>query len=111
VSGLISVIAGAFGAHAMAGHPLAQDLLKTGAQYEAIHAVATLAAVLLSRGQGRASTVAPALFLTGSLFFSGSLYALALGAPRAVGAITPVGGLAFMAGWVRLIWTGGYGRE
>lgn len=111
LSGLISVIAGAFGAHGMAGHPLAQELLKTGAQYEAIHALATLAAVLLARGggqgSGRGAILAPVLFLTGSLIFSGSLYALALGAPRLVGAVTPLGGLALMAGWASLIWTGG----
>jgi uncharacterized membrane protein YgdD (TMEM256/DUF423 family) len=110
LSGLISVMAGAFGAHGMAGRPMAQDLLKTGAQYEAIHALATVAAVLLARDGGRRAVLAPTLFLTGSLLFSGSLYALALGAPRLVGAVTPLGGLAFMAGWASLIWTGGRGR-
>ena len=41
-------------------------------------------------------------FLAGVALFSGSLYALALGGPRLLGAITPLGGLAFMAGWVML---------
>ncbi len=110
LSGLISVIAGAFGAHGMAGHPQAQELLKTGAQYGSIHAVATLAAVLLARSLGRRAVLAPAFFLAGSLLFSGSLYGLAFGAPRLIGVVTPFGGLAFMAGWASLIWTGGRGR-
>jgi uncharacterized membrane protein YgdD (TMEM256/DUF423 family) len=110
-SGLISVATGAFATHSMAGHPAAQELLHTGAQYEGVHALAALAAVALRRGTGRSpALVAPALFLGGSVLFSGSLYALAFGAPRLVGAITPLGGLSFMAGWAWLIWNGGRGR-
>jgi len=111
-SGLISVATGAFATHGMAAHPVAQELLRTGAQYQGLHALATLAAVALARGLGRGSAlVAPALFLGGSVLFSGSLYALAFGAPRLFGVITPLGGLSFMAGWVWLIWSGGKGRE
>jgi uncharacterized membrane protein YgdD (TMEM256/DUF423 family) len=40
------------------------------------------------------------LLLAGIVLFSGSLYALALGAPRALGMVTPVGGLAFILGWI-----------
>jgi uncharacterized membrane protein YgdD (TMEM256/DUF423 family) len=110
-SGLISVASGAFATHGMAAHPAAQELLRTGAQYEGLHALAALAAVALARGLGgRSATVAPALFLGGSVLFSGSLYALAFGAPRLVGAITPLGGLSFMAGWAWLVWSGGKGR-
>jgi uncharacterized membrane protein YgdD (TMEM256/DUF423 family) len=100
-SGLVSVAAGAFAAHAMKD-PGAKELLRTGAQYEAIHALATLAAVALAKGDRRPLILSPALFLGGTALFSGSLYALALGAPRWTGAITPLGGLAFMAGWVGL---------
>ncbi len=100
-SGLVSVAAGAFAAHGIED-PGARELLHTGAQYEAIHALATLAAVALAGRDGRSPVLAPSLFLGGSVLFSGSLYALALGAPRWTGAITPVGGLAFMAGWVAL---------
>ena len=107
VSGLISVAAGAFAAHAMNGQPQAQLLLHTAAQWEAVHALAVLAAVALSRGDGRRRTdLAPALFLLGSLLFCGSLYGLAFGAPRWTGAVTPLGGLGFLAGWVALAWTG-----
>ena len=48
--------------------------------------------------------VAARLLCAGIVVFSGSLYALALGGPRLLGAITPLGGLAFMAGWAVLVW-------
>ncbi len=106
VSGLASVAIGAFAAHGVTG-PLAKELFKTGAQYQAIHALAALACALFINDAGRRARTAPALFLGGSLLFSGSLYALALGAPRWVGAVTPIGGLLFMAGWAVLIWAAG----
>lgn len=109
VSGLISVAAGAFAAHGVAD-PAAKEWLRTGATWQAIHALAALAAVTLG-GASRRPAVAPALFLGGTALFSGSLYALALGAPRWLGAITPIGGLIFMAGWAVLAWTAGSKRD
>jgi uncharacterized membrane protein YgdD (TMEM256/DUF423 family) len=38
----------------------------------------------------------------GTVLFSGSLYTLALTGIRWLGAITPLGGIAFMAGWLCL---------
>ncbi len=104
-SGLVSVAAGAFAAHAVQ-EPGAKELLRTGSTYEAIHALATLAVVALARDDRRPPVLAPAFFLGGTVLFSGSLYALALGAPRWTGAITPLGGLAFMAGWLTLVVSG-----
>jgi uncharacterized membrane protein YgdD (TMEM256/DUF423 family) len=104
LSGLISVAAGAFGAHGVSD-PVARELLRTGSTYAAIHALAAMAAVALARGADRPAHLAPALFLLGALLFSGSLYALAMGGPHIVGAITPLGGLAFMAGWAALALT------
>jgi uncharacterized membrane protein YgdD (TMEM256/DUF423 family) len=104
VSGLISIAVGAFAVHG-ANDPLAKELLRTGAQYEFMHAIATIAcATLMQLGAARAR-FAPAAFLSGSLLFSGSLYALAFGAPRWAGAVTPIGGLLFFAGWAVLIWS------
>lgn len=96
LSGAMAIAAGAFGAH-WAGKDVA-DLLKTGGQYQLVHAVAALVAVRMeARG--------PAwLFVIGGALFAGSLYALALGAPRMVGAVTPVGGVAMIAGWLWLAW-------
>lgn len=102
LSGLISVIAGAFAAHGLADQ-VARDLVRTGATYEMTHALATLACIALA-GSIRRARFAPVLFLSGSVLFSGSLYALALGAPPLVGAITPLGGLLFIAGWASLAW-------
>jgi len=106
LSGFISVAAGAFAAHGVSD-PGAKELLRTGASYEAIHAVATLVcAGLFLDGAPRAAWP-PAFFLGGSTLFSGSLYAMALGAPRWLGVVTPLGGLMLLAGWVTLFWAAG----
>lgn len=103
VAGFVCVAAGAFAAHGMSD-PKAQELLRTGSLYGFVHVLATLACVpLIGLGAARARW-APPLFLAGVLIFSGSLYALAFGAPRILGAITPIGGLAFLAGWATLAW-------
>ena len=92
----MAIAAGAFGAH-WAGKDVA-DLLKTGGQYQLIHAVAALVAVRMgARGPA-------ALFVIGGALFAGSLYALSLGAPRLIGAVTPLGGAAMIAGWLWLAW-------
>lgn len=106
LSGFISVAAGAFAAHGVAD-PSAKDWLHTGANYEAIHALAVLAvAGLLPAGSHRAGWPT-ALFLLGSVLFSGSLYAMALGGPRWLGLVTPLGGLLFLVGWATLAWAAG----
>ena len=101
LSGFVSVVAGAFAAHGIVD-PGAKELLRTGANYEAIHALATLVAAALFSAGPRRGGWPPALFLFGSLLFSGSLYAMALGGPRWLGAVTPLGGLMFLAGWATL---------
>jgi uncharacterized membrane protein YgdD (TMEM256/DUF423 family) len=97
VLGLLGVAFGAFGAHGVAD-PAAKAWMQTGASYQLAHVLAALAAV----GLPRPATGAAAAFLLGTVLFSGSLYAMALGAPRWMGAITPLGGLAFLAGWAML---------
>lgn len=105
--GAVAVAAGAFGAHALRAR-LAPDMLavfETGARYQMYHALALLAVALLIGRQAPAHPLARAagwLFTAGIVLFSGSLYALALTGVRTLGAITPVGGLAFIAGWVCL---------
>jgi uncharacterized membrane protein YgdD (TMEM256/DUF423 family) len=95
LSGAIAVIAGAYGAHGASGK--AVDWLRTGAEYQMIHALAGLYAIGRPKGAGPA-----ALFLSGAAVFSGTLYAMALGAPRWLGAVTPLGGLAMILGWIWL---------
>lgn len=105
-SALIAVAAGAFGAHALR-QKLSSDLLaifETGARYQMYHALALclLAALAPSLGANAVARVGTA-FLLGTVLFSGSLYALALSGVRALGAITPLGGLAFLVGWLLLL--------
>jgi uncharacterized membrane protein YgdD (TMEM256/DUF423 family) len=105
VSALVAVGAGAFGAHALRAR-LSPDLLavfETGARYQMYHALGLLAVAWVA---GRWPSPWPAragwLFLVGTVLFSGSLYALALTGVRWLGAITPLGGVAFLAGWLCL---------
>ena len=96
LSGALAVIAGAFGAHG--AHGEAQEWLRTGGQYQLIHAVAALVALRLeARGPGW-------LFVAGGAIFALTLYAMALGAPRWLGAVTPIGGAMLIGGWLWLAW-------
>ncbi|MEG3146976.1 DUF423 domain-containing protein [Sphingomonas sp. RT2P30] len=96
LSGAMAVAAGAFGAHGASGQ--AADWLRTGGQYQLIHAaVALLAWKLDARG--------PAwCFVAGGAIFAGTLYLMALGLPRWLGAVTPIGGAAMIGGWLWLAW-------
>jgi uncharacterized membrane protein YgdD (TMEM256/DUF423 family) len=105
LSGLVSVAAGAFGAHALRTRLPAELLavFETAARYQMYHALALMAvAWAATRWPGPLPQWAGWLFVAGTLLFSGSLYALALSGVRWLGAITPLGGLAFLAGWVCL---------
>jgi uncharacterized membrane protein YgdD (TMEM256/DUF423 family) len=101
-SALISVGAGAFGAHALRAR-LSPELLtvfETGARYQMYHALALfVAAWAVTRWPGPWAVRAGWLFLAGTLLFSGSLYVLALSGVPWLGAVTPLGGVAFLAGW------------
>lgn len=101
----VGVGIGAFGAHGLRGHltPEMLAVFETGVRYHMYHALAMLAtAAMMSRLQGRAVVVAGWSFFAGILIFSGSLYALALTGVTTLGAVTPIGGLAFLLGWVSL---------
>lgn len=104
----LAVALGAFGAHALKDR-LAPDMTaiwQTAVQYHGWHALALLAAglVLLQRPDATAIAIAGWLFLAGVVLFSGSLYALALTGVRGFGAVTPVGGVALLAGWAAFAW-------
>src|SRR3954452_10391091 len=108
VSALLAVAAGGFGAPALRERLSASalDTFQTGAQYQMYHALAMLAVgILLARFSIDGSTwlnAAGWLFVAGTLLFSGSLYLLAATDVRWLGAITPIGGVAFLAGWLAL---------
>ncbi|HEV7372817.1 DUF423 domain-containing protein [Arenibaculum sp.] len=98
----LAVMAGAFAAHGLeAAGPRAAEWMRTGAQYHMWHSLALLAGAFLAReGGGRAFAVSSIAWLVGILLFSGALYGLALGGPRWLGAVAPVGGVAFISGWL-----------
>lgn len=102
----LAVAAGAFGAHALRSR-LTVDALavyQTAVQYQCWHALGLLAVGVLLRVAPRSRWLAATawLFVAGVALFCGSLYAIALGGYRTLGWITPLGGLAFLAGWATL---------
>lgn len=107
VAGFLGVALGAFAAHGLKAR-IAPDMLavfETAVRYQMIHVFAMLAAAWgIARWQHRAFALAGGLFAGGIVIFSGSLYALALTGERWLGAVTPLGGLAFLAGWLCLAW-------
>ncbi len=100
ILGLVSVAAGAFGAHGAVGP--ARDWLRTAGEYGLIHALAVFAALQLVREGARAAGVAAWLFLAGATIFSGSLDVMAISGQLWLGAVTPIGGLLLLAGWAAL---------
>ncbi len=111
VLAIISIILGAFGAHAIkkSVEPDAFATFETGVRYQFYHTFAILVVgVLYRRMPGKLMEWAGILFLSGILLFSGSLYLLTYlnttenAGLKGVGAITPLGGLCFIAGWICL---------
>jgi len=114
LSGAIAVAAGAFGAHALRARlePRMLEVFETAARYQMYHALALFAVAWMITRVGadasappsalRLATISGWCFVAGTVLFSGSLYAMALSGVRALGAITPLGGVAFIVGWVTL---------
>ena len=103
----LSVAAGAFGAHSLKAIIPAEMLtvFETAARYQMYHALALLiVGGMASHVSERAIRIAGWCFVAGIVLFSGSLYVVALTGTRWAGAITPLGGAAFLAGWIALAW-------
>ena len=100
---LIAVALGAFGAHGLKTRVDAEHLAiwNTAVHYHALHALA-LVVFGVWRERSSGGSVTGFAFLIGIVLFSGSLYALALGGPSWLGPVTPIGGLAFLTGWLAL---------
>lgn len=105
-SGFLAVGFGAFGAHALK-ELLPPDLLaifETAVRYQMYHSLALLAAGWgLDKIEHRIYLMAGWSFVCGIVLFSGSLYAMVFTGTRWLGAITPLGGVAFLAGWLLLL--------
>jgi uncharacterized membrane protein YgdD (TMEM256/DUF423 family) len=100
----VAVLVGAFGAHALRERldPYRTGIYERAVFYHFVHAIGLLAigiAVRTASASTAPALLAGWLLLAGIVVFCGSLYALALTGMRALGAITPLGGLAFVAGW------------
>ena len=101
-----AVILGAFGAHALKSRldEYALGVFETAVQYHFYHSLTLLAVGIIALQQPQTMLLKSSgwLFLLGIVVFSGSLYLLSVTGVRWLGAITPLGGLAFIAGWACL---------
>lgn len=106
ISGFFATCIGAFGAHALKSS-ISVDMLvvyQTGVSYQFYHSLALmLLGVLMIHYDNKYLKLSGIMFLSGILLFSGSLYALAITGVKQLGVITPIGGVAFLVGWLMLV--------
>lgn len=105
ITGALAVLLSAFGEHVLAGRLSTRGLtiFANGTRYQMYHALAMGLAALAARGSAAfLAKIAALLFLSGIVLFSGSLYGLALTGIKLLGFVTPLGGLALIAGWIAL---------
>ena len=107
--GMIAVILGAFGAHALKTKLSPEQLISfnTGIRYQFYHVFAIISCALLSQRLNTNLNLSGYFFLIGTLLFSGSIYLLSCkdilnidGFSKILGPITPLGGLCFIIGWL-----------
>ena len=110
VSGMLAVGLGAFGAHALKTQLETSGNLNTyhtAVQYQFYHTLALLGiAILSAKLESQWLNLAGYSMSVGILIFSGSLYILCFTGIKWLGAITPIGGLAFILGWLFLLLAG-----
>ena len=101
----LAVLLGAFGAHALKTilSPEMLAIYHSGVEYQFYHALGLLAVGIIGLHYPSKWIRLSGIFLVaGIVLFSGSLYVLSLSGIKTLGAITPLGGLAFVAGWISL---------
>lgn len=100
----MTVAAGAFAAHygRSLPHREASELLRSAVLYQFVHGLGLVAAGILARfGASRWLAAASILFGAGLVLFCGTLWSMATtGAEATIAA--PLGGFAFMGGWIAL---------
>ena len=105
---MLSVILGAFGAHALKQR-ISSDMLsifEVGVRYQMYHALGLIIlALAMQHFQGFSLEIAGWLFIVGTLLFSGSLYILSLSGNTLWGAVTPIGGLFWIIAWLFVCYT------
>ena len=106
ISGMTAVALSAFGAHALEGviSERLMDVFQTAADYQFYHSLALLLVALLGVNYPSSKKLkwTTGLFTVGIVLFSGSLYLLSLSGIRWLGMVTPIGGIAFILGWLTL---------
>lgn len=103
--GFTGVALGAFAAHGLKSRlsPEYLTIFQTGVTYQLVHTLALFGVALVAANlPGRLAAWAGWLFCLGIVLFSGSLYGLTLTGITKLGIITPLGGLAFLLGWLCL---------
>lgn len=110
VFGALGVAIGAFGAHGLQ-ETLEQtgrsETFETAVKYQFYHALALFLVGILAlmKPKLQGYTFAVICFAAGIFVFSGSLYILSISGITWLGAIAPIGGVCFIAGWLRIFWT------
>jgi uncharacterized membrane protein YgdD (TMEM256/DUF423 family) len=103
----LAVAIGAFGAHALKSileGTNRMETFETGVKYQFYHALALiLLGLLMQKFDHRMFAWAGYSYIAGIILFSGSLYVLSLSGVTIWGAVTPLGGIAFLIGWITLI--------
>jgi uncharacterized membrane protein YgdD (TMEM256/DUF423 family) len=103
--GALTIILGAFGAHALKEVLTPSQLLsfETGVRYQMYHVIVLLFVNSNSIFSDKNKTTINYLFFAGILFFSGSIYSITFGVPaKAIWFITPLGGFLFILGWLKM---------
>jgi uncharacterized membrane protein YgdD (TMEM256/DUF423 family) len=107
IAAFIAAVFGAFGSHYLRT-TLTSEMLgifEVGVRYEMYHAFGLIAvAWAITHWPQAKLNSAGWCFIVGIIVFSGSLYILSITGMREIGAVTPIGGLAFLAGWAILVW-------
>lgn len=106
ILGLMAVVLGAFGAHSLKEKldPEAIKSFETGVRYMMYHIIVLLFVNTYSGISDKNKKIISYIFLTGILLFSGSIFAITAGeiSAKAIWFITPLGGLFFIFGWLKL---------
>lgn len=104
ILGALGVIIGAFGAHSLKLEGRFKEVFQTGSEYHFYHTISILCISILYQFKPHKLLLrANLFFLVGIVLFSGSLYLLAVTEVGKLGAITPLGGIAFIIGWVYIV--------
>jgi len=108
IAAFIGAVFGAFGSHYLRTILTSEmlNIFEVGVRYQMYHALGLIAVAwaITCWPQAKINS-AGWCFIVGIIVFSGSLYLLSITGMRGFGVITPVGGLAFLAGWAILVWS------